>query len=717
MPVSDPIPGGAPPSRAVSIAVAAALVALWGLLRVVFFETSVIPLAYALPLLIGVWTRDRLALWLMAAAFGLFHTVKLFWILPEGVLPPGELWANYGLTLVNIAVTAAAVHLIIRLRERLERAVTRLRAQADELHAQREELAQQNEELTEQAEELSQQAEELAAQGEELASQNEELQSQAEEITTLNAALERRQHLLQTLLETARQAGSEGEALQHIAAAALDLFGGQDTASAVYEQAQGGLQLRALAQAESTVVLDDDVAAVDGFVSLVLHEGRTAGLEDASMRPDLRLAPIGGRPPFAAALGAPIRVADGAFGAFVVYAGAPRQWLEEEFRLAEWLADQCGRVLQTLRLQSDLRDADRRKSEFLATLSHELRNPLAPIGFALELIENGDRPDGHAVRVMRRQLRQLVRLVDDLLDATRLASNKVQVRKTRLDLGPVVQQAVEASMPEIQAARHTTHVALPAEPVWVDADADRIAQVVTNLLSNATRYTPAGGRLGLTLTAGEGYAVLSVSDSGVGLERGDAERVFEMFTQVGGPGSGGLGIGLALVKGIVELHGGRVEAHSEGPGRGSEFRVVLPLAEAPAGEVPPGSGQMRGRGAGARVLVVDDNRDSAEMMATLLQLHGHTVRVEHDAQAALDAVREFQPDAALLDIGLPRIDGYELAKRLRSDPRTRNVRLVAVTGWGMDGDRARAHEAGFDAHLTKPVEPRLILTAIDDAVL
>jgi signal transduction histidine kinase len=582
-----------------------------------------------------------------------------------------------------------------------------VQAQAEELQAQGEELAQQNEELTQQTEELSQQSEELA-------NQNEELQTQSEEISLLNQSLERREGLLHALLESARLSGPERAALDHIAAAARDLFPGAVEAAAVYEPVQGGLRLCGRSATVAVSPEDDDRLMEDGFVSLVLREGRAASLNDTRLRPDLVLNPQPGSAPARAILCAPVCFGDELFGAFALYSAEPREWTDEEFRLAGWLADQCARVLQTLRIQSDLRDADRRKSEFLATLSHELRNPLTAIGFALNLIESGRERDSKAIEVTRRQLQQLVRLVDDLLDATRLSSNKVQIRKARVDLVQVVQHALDASRPDIEAAHHQLELRLPGEPVWLDADADRLTQLVTNLLNNATRYTSAGGRITVTVSGSSEEAVVSVADTGVGMRPEDLDCVFDMFTQVAGPGSGGLGIGLALVRGIAELHGGRAEARSEGPGRGSEFRITLPLAPSahPSASPPASTRPAHGNGSACRVLIVDDNVDAVEMMAALFEMHGHEVRVAHDAESALAAAREFAPEAAVLDIGLPGIDGYELARRFRQEERTRGVRLVALTGWGQDGDRARARLAGFDAHLTKPAEPEMILAAI-----
>ena len=722
-----------PPSRTVSFAVSAALVALWAFVRLVVFDTMMFPLTYVLPLFVCVWTRDRLALWGMAASFVLLHLLKLSWLLSDQLLYMPEARANLTATTVNVVVGAVAVHFIIRLRLRLERALTDVHAQTEELRAQTDELAQQNEELAEQAEELSRHTEELSQQGEVLASQNEEMQSQAAEIALLNDALQRRERLLETLLEMARLPGGGHTALRHIVASAVELFGESGAVATVYEQQPSGGELRAIASSASPSPVDvneeslasnatpdhmrgeaaEGPDAADGFARLVLEQNRTAALDDVSLRPDLLLdvVPHVGR--IGAVLGAPIRFGDRTAGVFVVYGIRPQAWTTEEFHLAEWLADQCGRVLQGLRAQEDLREADLRKSEFLATLSHELRNPLTPIRLALKLMEQGQTHTGNAVRIMQRQVQQLVRLVDDLLDATRLSSNKIQLRRTRADLVTIVQQAVEASRPDVDAARHVLTVHVPAEPVWLDADADRLSQVVTNLVNNATRYTPEGGRVTVTVLVSGPEAVLSVADSGVGVHADDVNRVFEMFTQVGGPGSGGLGIGLAIVRGIVELHDGRAEVRSDGVGKGSEFRITLPVAASampePAIEVPtPPPASPR------RVLVVDDNTDAATMMAALLEAHGHTVWMTHDAESALRMASRVPLDVALLDIGLPGLDGYELARRLRQDGLTRNVRLVAVTGWGQDGDRARAREAGFDAHLTKPAEPELLLSVLRD---
>jgi signal transduction histidine kinase/ActR/RegA family two-component response regulator len=692
-----------PPSRAVSLAASAVLVVLWGTLRLVVFPTTMFPLTYALPLLVCVWTRDRLALVGMAAIFAMFHTAKLFWLIPEGLLTPDEQWTTYTATLLNISVATAAVFAIIQLRNRLEESLARISRQAEELRAQGEELASQNEQLTEQAVELSEQAEELAT-------QNEELQSQSEDISALNAELTRREALLQTLLQTTRRSRSEPDALRQICAAALDLVCEGRGVAAVYERTAAGLLCRMVGRAGAPdAAYEEAPVSPSSFVDLVLGENRTAALDDASDRPDLQLLRLPGEVAFRAVLAAPMRTADRPIGALAVYLPHHHTWTDQQFRLAEWLADHCAQVLEILRMQAELRDADRRKSEFLATLSHELRNPLAPIRYAVDLLGSGARPRGvDPMQVLDRQLRHLVRLVDDLLDVTRISSNKVRLRKARVELAPIVRQAIEAVAPEFDAARHQLSVDLPDQPIWLDADADRLAQVVINLLTNAARYTPPAGRITVRAATVGDEAELSVIDTGVGLEPEHLTEVFEMFAQVGDGADGGLGIGLSLVKGIVELHGGRVAAESDGPGMGAVFRVHLPLASA-ARAAPRVADTTPPKAPAKRVLVVDDNIDSAEMIAALLEMHGHDVRMAHDGASALATAREFAPDVGLLDIGLPGLDGYELASRLREDAGSRRLHLIAVTGRGHEEDRRRARSAGFDAHLIKPAAPDRIL--------
>ena len=835
------------PRPAVAWTAALAVVTVWGILRLVVFQSFNFPLTYALPLLLCVWTRSGRMLWAMAGTFVANHTLRQFVFLSPAVADaPGAFW-SYLATLANILVAALVVEAIIALRRRLEAAVhnaeekrAEVFAQAARVREQAEELAAQNEELSRQAEELARIGEELNAQSEELAAQNEELRTQSEKIQRLNAELARRGDLLQTLLEATRTLRAEAAVANHLCSAALDLIGPPSVVAAVREQRDGTIAVVGAAGVPQMVALPGPVPAGASFAGVVMREDRTASLSDCSLRPDLALLEVTGERPFQSVLASPIHVAGRPVAVLEVYGHAPHEWTAEQYRLVRWLALQGSQIIETLRLQGAirrqaalielspdativqdgegrvsfwsrgaealygwkreealgrttvellhtqpdpaeirrrvleqgrvtceltqatregsvvtvesrwlaqrgrdgeieflesntditerkraeeaLRRADEHKNRFLATLSHELRNPLAPIRYALQVLARNskDSPspaDGdaaHAIEVIERQLGHLVRLVDDLLDVTRIASNKIKLQKRVVTVARIVKQAVEAAMPVIRQARHELVVSPPPDDLCVDGDAERLAQVLINLLNNAARYTPDGGVITLRSESENGEVVLSVSDTGIGLRAEDVPSLFQMFSQVGDSGrGGGLGIGLALVKGVVELHGGHVEARSAGVGLGSTFLVRLPAArEAPAPR--PEAPQITVASA-RRVLVVDDNPDTALMMKALLELDGHEVFVAHDGTSALRMAHELLPQAVLLDIGLPSMDGYEVARGLRLDPRTSQAFLVAVTGWGQEEDRRRAREHGFDAHLTKPADPEHIRRLVASA--
>ena len=375
--------------------------------------------------------------------------------------------------------------------------------------------------------------------------------------------------------------------------------------------------------------------------------------------------------------------------------------------------------------EEGLREADRRKDDFLAVLAHELRNPLAPIRNALAILGKKESPDPEIAwsrEVIDRQVEQLARLVDDLLDIERIARGRLAMRKQRVALERVVDMALETSHPHITAAGHRLSVILPAEPAVLDGDPARLAQVFANLLNNAARYTEPQGSISLSAaveeTRGRREAVVSVEDSGIGFSEEAAARLFEPFsplTSASGRMHGGLGIGLSLVQGIVALHGGSVEARSEGPGRGSQFVVRLPLAAgAHEAEQSPRTAPPPMSAAGRRILVADDNKDSADSLQRVLQLYGYDVRVAYDGAAALRLGASFRPEVAVLDIGMPGANGYEVAREIRKQQGPR-IKLVALTGWGQEGDRRRAMEAGFDFHLTKPVDPGTLNDLLSDA--
>ena len=361
------------------------------------------------------------------------------------------------------------------------------------------------------------------------------------------------------------------------------------------------------------------------------------------------------------------------------------------------------------RMAADLSDADRRKDEFLATLAHELRNPLAPIRNGIELLRRGaaDNPQARSVvGVMERQMSHLVRLVDDLLDVSRITRNKLELRRQAVELAPIVQAAVEACKPLLESKGHQLEVQLPPMPVHVDADPTRLVQVLANLLNNACKYTERGGHIRVALERQGQEAVLTVRDDGSGIPPELLPRMFDMFTQLDRElerSQGGLGIGLSMVRRLVELHGGSVSIHSDGLGQGTCVAVRLPTVFAPM--PTPSRSEVLPANVPRRVLVADDNADAAESLAQVLQMMGNEVLTVADGQEAVERAPGFAPDVVMLDIGMPRLNGYEACRRLREQPGVAGAVIIAVTGWGQDEDRARSREAGFDLHLTKPVDP------------
>jgi signal transduction histidine kinase len=357
-----------------------------------------------------------------------------------------------------------------------------------------------------------------------------------------------------------------------------------------------------------------------------------------------------------------------------------------------------------------LEEADRRKDEFLATLAHELRNPLAPLRHGLDILRrNPNSDDAAEIReMMDRQLVHLVRLIEDLLDIARVSQGKIELRKERIQAADVIRSALESSQPLIDSAGHSLTIGAPPEPIWLNADLTRVAQIVGNLLNNAAKYTPEGGRIGLSLRTDGDDAVIAVSDNGLGVPVDMQSKIFQLFAQVehhSDRAKGGLGIGLALVKQLVAMHGGSVSAESAGPGQGSVFTVRIPLAaadatkspqaEEPAAELAPT--------VPLKVLVVDDNLEVAQTVGWMLEEIGHEYHLVHDGRHALSAAREFRPDAILLDIGLPVMDGYAVCRAFRQDGLFKDALIIAQTGWGQERDKTLAAEAGFDHYLVKPV--------------
>jgi signal transduction histidine kinase/ActR/RegA family two-component response regulator len=401
----------------------------------------------------------------------------------------------------------------------------------------------------------------------------------------------------------------------------------------------------------------------------------------------------------------------------VVWPDGRVKWISQRHHMvSNSPRDRQARAMVVALDATERKNADRRKDEFLATLAHELRNPLAPIRTGLQALarSGGEDAAGAEIRaIMERQLSQMVRLIDDLLDVSRITSGKVVLQRSRVDMRAIAELAIEASQPFLSAGGHEFKAQLPQRPLWVDADSPRLSQVMINLLNNAAKYTSAGGAIKLTLTAEGGQAVARVVDNGVGIPPDMLNEVFDMFTQVNRTldrSQGGLGIGLSLVRRLTELHGGEVTAESKGLGHGSTFTVRLPLMDSPE---PPSDGETArcepAKPRSLRILVIDDIPDVADVLKMLLDLEGFDTRVAYAGPVALEIAREFKPDVVMCDIGLPGMDGHQIARRLRSDPDIVPATLIALTGWGAEGEIRRTRESGFDFHLVKPVDANALM--------
>jgi signal transduction histidine kinase len=436
-----------------------------------------------------------------------------------------------------------------------------------------------------------------------------------------------------------------------------------------------------------------------------------------------RLVEVADRAGVVALMVVPIVIRAEVAGLLYIGNRTSRAFTDEDERVCAHLAEQAAIAIQNARLfagaeraRAGAEAASRGKDEFLAMLGHELRNPLGAISNAVHLLARLGPPDTRAEQaraIIERQAQHLGRLVDDLLDVGRATTGKIVLQREALDLADVARRALAARARSGQAERH--RLALTAEPVWVHADAVRLEQVVTNLLENAVRYTPPGGAIDVTVERDGEHAVLAVQDTGVGIAADLLPRIFDLFVQGDHTlhrTGGGLGIGLTLVRRLVELHAGTVTAASDGPGRGSRFTVRLPAVETPS--ATEGPAPLARTTAVRRVLVIEDNDDSRHMLCQLVQQLGHEVHEAADGHAAVERALALVPDLALVDVGLPGIDGYEVARRIRRDPSARGVRLVALTGYGRPEDREAALAAGYDVHLVKPVDPLQLAVLLAD---
>lgn len=439
------------------------------------------------------------------------------------------------------------------------------------------------------------------------------------------------------------------------------------------------------------------------------------------VREDERVPPDAHEPTSVRSLAmTPIR-SDDPIGAIGAYWAERHEATSRELELLQALGDSASIAIANVELIGELQEANRRKDEFLAMLAHELRGPLVPLRNGLRVLDQrleGDEQIDRSLQMMERQVGHLARIVDELLDVARFDTGRIELRQELLDLARLVREAVEDHRPRMEAAGLELVTGISDTPIWVEGDATRLAQVVDSLLDNAVKFTPPDGRVEVRLPAQGDDAVLTVSDTGVGIGAELLPHVFEAFSQAdrsAARASGGLGLGLTVARGMVELHGGSIEAASEGEGQGAELTVRLPrqpepaaLGEAgrtrPSGEAPPP----------LRVVVVEDHHDAAESLRMLLELRGHEVIVARTGPEGVEAARAARPDVVLCDIGLPGMNGFAVAESLRGFPETAEARLIAVTGYGQDEDRRRARDAGFDAHLVKPVEPDELLAQMGE---
>ncbi len=529
-----------------------------------------------------------------------------------------------------------------------------------------------------------------------------------------------RLHSLSTRLLSAKDLTALADVLENAIASCAADFGNIQ----LYNPQKGALEIivqrgfrKEFLDCFRLVRLDDGSACAQAMQS-----GERIIIEDVNLDPAFApYRPVAAVAGYRAVQSTPLKSGDGTvIGMLSTHFRNPHRPSERDERLLDLYARHAAELVERIRFEKALEDADRRKNEFLATLAHELRNPLAPLRTGLQILRlaNERAVREQAREMMERQLGQLVRLVDDLLDISRITCDRLELRRVRTPLASVIESAVETARPLIDSRGHALTVSLPSQAVYLDADLTRLAQVFSNLLNNAARYTEHGGGIGLTAECQGGEIAVIVKDNGAGIPANKLPSLFEMVSQVDGSSSrslGGLGIGLHLVKRLVEMHGGSVTAHSDGPGRGSEFVVRLPIATQASDTRPRLSADESGLPKSRlRILIVDDKKDVADSLAMMLRLTGNDICTAYDGEQALAAAEEFRPDVVLLDIGLPKLDGHEACRRLRQQPWSAGMVIVAVTGWGQEEDRRRSHEAGFDQHMVKPVDPQALMKLLTE---
>lgn len=713
------------------VAVTLALLALFGYLRLVVYPNTFVPLASPLALLVCLWHRDLRLLWLMIAVFTAMVLYKGLVLVPIDAEHAAD--GLFGLMQwTNTIVAGIAVHLVIRLTVRLETTVGLLEKSNASLTASNQELAAREEEI-------AQQNEELQSQTAELEQQTEEINSQAEELLALNEQLAARERSLRDLLDSTAEGLSEAETLDRLGATIQRVLGGRAAGAAVLEPVGTEMQVRPL------FGLVSDPAPIPrerSLADLILARNRAGALADLALRPDLVAPPLADGQAVRSLAAAPLHLREAAQGALEVYGSEPAEWQDHDLRIVQWLAEQCGRVLTITEMRAEreaLLESERAarteaerashaKDEFVATLSHELRTPLnAVLGWAGVLRESGATSPERVMKgleVIERNARQQAQLISDLLDISRINVGKLRLDTQVVDLPLVVESALES----VRQMAESKRVRLERRVGTIDrdiiGDPTRLQQVVWNLLTNAIKFTPADGLVRVEVAQQDEQFTVTVSDTGEGIPPDTLPRLFQRYRQ--GEGSsirehGGLGLGLAIVKSVVELHGGTVEAHSDGPGRGATFTVRLPSRPSSAAPQPAeqlGPSVRAGLDAdaaalcGLSILIVDDERDARELIGHVLTERGAQVHEAASGAQALALLDTLQPDILISDIGMPGMDGYALIRQIRERAAEPPLPAIALTAFARPEDRTRVLLAGFQAHVSKPVEIGELLAAV-----
>jgi signal transduction histidine kinase/ActR/RegA family two-component response regulator len=716
------------------VLISVALVVFFGYLRVVVYPDRFVPLASSLALLVGLWHRDRRLVWGMAGAFIALIAVKVTFLLPADALRGGEQWVFAGMQLANTFVAAVIVDAMIRLMDAQERNVALLEQANAELEASNEELAAREEEI-------AQQNEELQSQTEELEQQTEELNAQAEELQSVNEQLGERERSLVDLLETTAGDAGESEALAKLGETIERLLAGRAMGAALLEVSGEEMVIHPLfgvRPGPATIRRERTLG------ELALRRRRAAALADVALRPDLDLPALAHGVTRSVAA-APLAFSDVVAGVLEVYSTEPTEWPERDLRLVQWLAEQCGRLLTTSRLKDererllqaehaarrDAEQANRAKDEFVATLSHELRTPLnAVLGWAALLKRSGCTDSAEMLKgvdVIERNARHQAQLISDLLDISRILAGKARLDVHVVDLPLVIENALESVRPAAEAKDVRIEHDLETVDRAVIGDPTRLQQVVWNLLTNAIKFTPRGGEVRVSVARVASYVQIKVSDTGDGIDPDLLPWLFGRYRQADSSFTrrhGGLGLGLAITKHIVELHGGTIEARSEGLGKGATFSVLLPVRAAHAGSGEPAESPCAEDSISPlansqslrdlAILVVDDEPDARELVGRILSDCGAKVTLAASGCEALRVLGEQRPNVLVSDIGMPEMDGFALIREVRSRYSDDDRRLVAValTAYARPEDRTRTLLAGFHSHVAKPVEPVELVATI-----